>query len=190
MYTKIPTERKATRKKVMAAISVYSNRHGDIRSHNEECRRRREPTRADRGGVVRPSMTPVDRKAKVEKEVKESEYSLDIAQARLMMRPQSCTDRRLANAQRHLIVYLAALESDPEDADQSDNTVRTSKLLRVLEEREDPASILIESEASSGGSGSKSESEENSSDRSTESRVGEKRKKKMAKRSGSKKKKM
>ena len=41
-------------------------------------------------------------------------------------------------------MYLAALDSDPEDADQSDDTVRASKLLRLLEERKDPASIQIE----------------------------------------------
>ena len=141
---RIPSKRKDLREKVMAAISVYTNRHGNIRSRDSKCKRKGKPTREDRGGVHKPMMTPVDRKAKVEKEVKDSQYTLDIANARLMLRPQSCTDRRLTNARRHLHVYLAALDSDPEDADQSDDTVRASKLLRLLEERKDPASIQIE----------------------------------------------
>ena len=175
VYTRLPAEKKDTREKVMEAIGVYQTRYADIRSRDEENRRQRRPTRAERGGTVKPTMAPMDRKGKVEKEVKESEYLLDIPNTRLMMRPQNCTDRRLANARRHLIVYLAGIDSDPEVADQSDDTVRASKLLRVLEDREDPASIFIESETSSGESGSESESGENSSDSSVESRVGEKR---------------
>ena len=39
VYTRLPTESKDTREKVMAAISVYPNRHGDIRSRDEENKR-------------------------------------------------------------------------------------------------------------------------------------------------------
>ena len=183
----IPGTMKELREKAVSAIVVYTTRHADMRSRDEDAIRRGRRTRAEKGGLYRPSMTPVERKAKVEKEVKDSQYSLDIASARLMLRPQACTDQRLTIARRALHGCLATIDSDPEDADQSDDTVRASKLLRLLESREDPASIHLESEESSESTAS--ESEEDSSDSSsTESRVGEKRKKKGARRCGSKKK--
>ena len=185
----IPGTMKELREKAVCAIDVYTTRHADIRSRDEEAIRKGRRTRAEKGGLYRPSMTQMDRKAKVEKEVKDSQYSLDIASARLMLRPQACTDRRLTIARRSLHGCLATMDSDPEDADQSDDTVRASKLLRLLEAREDPASVHLESESSSESTAS--ESEENSSDSSSaESRVGEKRKKKVARRCGSKKKKV
>ena len=187
----IPADRRELREKAMIALEVYTTRHGDIRSRDEKCKRKGKPTREERGGLYRPTMAPVDRKAKVEKEVRDSQYTMDIASARLMLRPQACTDRRLTIARRSLHACLASMDSDPEDADQSDDTVRASKLLRLLEEREDPESIRIESESSSEDSASELESGENSSDSSSaESRVGEKRKKKVVRRSGSKKKKV
>ena len=82
---------------------------------------------------------------------------------------------------------LAALDSNPEDCDQSEATARTSKLLRVLEERDPPPSILINSETSSDRSGSDSEDSSDSSTKQGELRKGEKRKKKV-KRLGSKQK--
>ena len=64
--------------------------------------------------------------------------------------------------------------------------MRTSKMLRVLEERAPSASILIESETSSSDSDTDTGSTDTSSDGQVETRKGEKRKK-TVKRLGSKK---
>ena len=183
----IPANKEELREKALDAVEMFTTRHSNIRTRDEDAKRLGMPTRQERGGLYRPTMTPVDRKAKVEKEIKDSQYTLDIANARFMLRPQACTDRRLTVARRALHACIATLDSDPEDADQSDDTVRASKLLRLLERRDDPAVIRIESEPSD-SEPSESESEENSSD-SSSTRVGEKRKKKATRRSGSKKKK-
>ena len=65
-----PAEQRENRVMIVNAISTFQSGHADIRARDENSKRKRRVTREERGGVVRPSMTPVDRKGKVEKEGK------------------------------------------------------------------------------------------------------------------------